>query len=199
MRYFFFLSIWVLLIAHRADAEFSESVRSINGTGETLPKGQYELGSTGLSYGVRDDILIQAPATSLIFARGAIAAKYKTRMYETRLTPFIELGNSAYIAAGTDIGRNFGPSLKHSVTITPKLYLQRRSLNVNGQIVKKLVLSLELNGEYDFYYGGNLAFAGLQASLPFLGYTWGFSSFYCGLVASPLSNFIPLPFAYWRF
>ena len=111
----------------------------------------------------------------------------------------MEVGNSAYLAAGSDIGWSFGSHREHNLTASPKLYFQRRTQNENGRIVKKTVVSLELNGEYDFYHGENLAYAGLQASLPYIGYTWGFSSFYCGLVATHLSYFIPLPYAYWRF
>ena len=189
----------LLAFAWNAYGAFDETNRSINGTGETLSKDTYELGSTGFAYGIDDDLMLQTPATSLLFARGSVGVKYRLKGERRRITPGIELGTSAYMAGGADFGWDLGESAQHSLTFTPKLYLERRAVIADGRSQRKWVVSLELNGEYDFYHGGNLAFVGLVSSLPFVGYTWGFDSFYCGVVSSPRSYFLPFPFVYWRF
>lgn len=145
--------------------------------------------------------MLQTPATSLLFARGSIGAKYKLKdgSEHFRITPGLELGNTVYMAGAADFGWDLGDAHNHSITISPKLYLQRRAMIAEGRSQRKWVISLELNGEYDFYQSGNLAFVGLISSSPYVGYTWGFDNFYCGVVSSPMSYFIPFPFAYWRF
>lgn len=193
------IAAMLLALPWTAYGAFDDEHRSINGTGETLAKGAYELGSTGLSYGIDDDLLLQMPATSLLFARGSLAAKYRVKGEHRRITPGLEIGSTAYVAGGADFGWDLGESYNHSVTLTPKLYLERRAMIYEGRSQRRWVVSLELNGEYDFYHAGNLVFVGLISSLPFVGYTWGFESFYCGLVSSPRSYFIPFPFVYWRF
>ena len=86
-------------------AEFNEKERSINGTGETLSKGTYQVGFSDIHYGMTDSITIGLPALSLFAGRGAVELRKKFALAPNwRLTPALSAGPVPY----PEMARKFG-------------------------------------------------------------------------------------------
>ena len=201
-------------LANVAYAEFNTKERSINATGETLTKGTYQLGFTDVHYGITDDITLGVPALSLIAGRGAIELRKKFAIANNwRLTPalssgpvpYSEMGRKfgfevdrpkPYVQLSNDLGLNWGGSLQHSANVG----LDVRAIDIvkKGGGTRKKFLG-DLRFEYDFYHAGNLFYVGLQRQLPYMGFTWAWKRVHTGIISSPLSYFIPLPYLYFRF
>jgi hypothetical protein len=197
-----------------AFAEFNAEERSINATGDTLTKGTYQLGFTDIHYGITDDITLGLPALSLIAGRGALELRKKfTLPRNWRFTPALSSGPvpypeiarkfgfevdrpKPYFQLSQDLGLDWGESLQHSAN----LGLDVRAIDTvkkDGGTRKKFLGDLRF--EYDFYHAGNLFYVGLQRQLPYVGFTWAWRRVHTGIVSSPLSYFIPLPYVYFRF
>lgn len=200
--------------ANIAHGEFNAKERSINGTGETLSKKSVQLGFMDAHYGITDDITVSVPALSLIAGRGAFELRKKFALGQNwRLTPALSSGPvpyyemarkfgfevdrpKPYVQLATDLGRSWGSGLQHSANVGLDLRMVEGMAKTGG--TKKRYLG-DVRFEYDYYYASNLFYLGLQRQLPYIGLTWGWKRVHLGVVSSPLSYFIPLPYLYFRF
>lgn len=212
MKYLYLLIIAIYPLTARA--EFNESERSITGTGESLHKGKTQLGFSDLYYGITDYTTIGLPTLSVLAGRGAVELRQKFDLgHGWRLTPAFSLGpapypeaarrygfesdNSApYVQFSSDLGVDLGDARQHSLNLGLDLRVVQGVSDVGEK--KRRVLG-DLRPEYDFYTGGNLFYVGVQRQLPYVGYTWAWKNIHLGLVSSPFSYFIPLPYMYLRF
>lgn len=212
MKHLYFLVF--LLCPLSAQAEFNPSERSINGTGESLSKGKTQLGFSDLYYGLSDYTTIGVPTLSVLAGRGVFEIRRKIEIGDRwRLTPALFLGPtpypeslrkfgfesdnaSPYVQFSSDLGVDLGASRQHSLNMGLDLRVVQ---GVSDQGEKKHRVLGDLRPEYDYYHGGNLFYVGAQRQLPYVGYTWAWKNIHLGLITSPYSYFIPLPYAYLRF
>lgn len=96
-----------------------------------------------------------------------------------------------YIQFSGDLGFDFGSSRQHSLNLGLDLRVVE---GVTDAGEKRHRVLGDLRPEYDFYTGGNLFDVGVQRQLPFIGVTWAWKHVHFGLITSPFSYFIPLPY-----
>ena len=179
---------------------FDAADRSINGTGETLKNGTYELGLGSLAYGVRDDWLVRLPTLSLLV--GAARAEVRTRFKPAerwRVSPYVGVETPRYGVAGIDAGWDLGTERQHSLTAGAGL----RYGPIPWPLVKRPKYWQDetrprASFEYDYYHRGNAFYAGVFDAIGYVGYTWAWPCFHIGMIASPRSSFIPFPYLFWR-
>ncbi len=180
-----------------ARADFSGARRSINGTGETLPAGEGEIGLASVAYGLNADWQLTLPAAAALVGYGALSIKRRWALGDgQRVAPYAGLETPRHVQAGVDYGWDLGSARQHSVAVGGRLRygpLGRRGL---AGKVRALVLP---RAEYDYYWRGNVSYAGMSDYVLYLGHTWAFASWHIGLTLSPATGFLPLPYAYWRF
>ena len=196
----FFASL-LLSVATPLTAELSNSSRSIHGTGETLAAGTYELGIGSVAYGLTDDWLIAVPTLSLIVGYGRAEARHKfTLTPALRVSPFTFVETFHRLGAGSYVGFDFGSGSAHSITLGAAVISDRRPVvdeNGDARIERRMLPQWSL--EYDWYNAGNLWYVGVDRYILYLGHTWAWSSVHTGLITSPRSGFLPLPYICWRF
>lgn len=181
-------------------AELSPSNPSINGTGEVLHRGQFELGLMSNHYGLSDDWMIQLPSTAALvgYARAEVRRRFRLDNAQ-RLSPYVFVETPKSFGFGSDYGFDFGESGSQSLTIGARAqFTQRLESSANGPR-KKLHTIVLPNLEYDLYGRGNVFYAGIADYLPYFGHTWSFSFWNIGLIAGPFTSMIPLPYVYVRF
>lgn len=177
--------------AESARAELSAAHPSINGTGETLPDGESELGIGSAAYGVTSDWMVRIPTLSLLVGYGRAEARYRQTFDAFRVSPYLFAETPEHGGAGADLGTNLGVADAHSITAGGRARY--------GRSRGKVRTVFRPNAEYDFYHDGNVAFVGMSDWLLYGGYTWGWSSFHLGLIMSPAGGLLPYPYVYWRF
>ncbi len=154
------------------------------------------------------------PALSLIAGRGAVELRKKYSLgHKWRLTPALSVGpvpyyemarkfgfevdrSKPYVQLSNDLGLNWGIDLQHSANVGVDLRMVEGASKNGG--TKKRFLG-DVRFEYDFYYASNLFYVGLQRQLPYVGLTWAWKRVHAGVISSPMSYFIPLPYLYFRF
>lgn len=185
-----------------AQAEFSATNRSINGTGETLTAHQCEVGFRALSCGVTDDLLFSAPTLSVLTGHSEVETRLRFRLpKDTRITPAFIAGSPLHFGARTDFGIDLGPEKEHSLTLTLETnWAAKTDIPVKKYAPDKAYrFTSYIGGEYDYYILGNILYGGVSRRVPYFGFTYGWEHFHLGFITSPLSNFLPLPYFYWRF
>lgn len=184
----------------KALAEFTGENRSINGTGETLPDGDFELGMTSASYGLSQDLMLQAPSLATLFGFGRIELRRRFRLEgDQRLTSYVFGETPKKFGIGSDYGWNFGSDHSHSLTAGGRVQFTRRLEGTSSGRRSRLHTIAIPNFEYDFYSNGNDSYLGIADYIPYVGHTWSFSFWNIGLIATPLTSMVPLPYVYVRF
>lgn len=201
-------------VAPAAFGEFTEKNRSVNGTGETLPAKTVQLGLTELHYGWSDNLMLSLPPLFYFTGRGALEVRYKNTIAEnwrwtsgfgTGPLPYPDFAEDLGFAAdittpfvqfSQDLGIDLGQTREHSLNAGLDIRLTR-GVKDDGSRGHRLLADIRF--EYDRYLGGNLYYAGVARQLPYVGVTWSWRVVHFGLVTSPMSYFIPLPYLYWRF
>lgn len=207
-------------LSNAANAEFGPHKPSINGTSETLPQGNAEVGFSTLSYGVTDEFMLSIPTLPMIFAGpGQIDARYKIAINNAaRVSPdaslFFHEGLVSF-AAGATLGLDFGKTsgskkgaaAYNSLDIGAKV-VSLRSAYRPKSVEEEKAYVWDLGGNYlhstiEFNHytdSSNLFYVGATNSYgPYMGFTWGFESVHVGLVSSLPTMYIPCPYIYWRF
>lgn len=184
----------LVLGAFVARAEFTPDQPSIQGTGEVLPEGRAEVGLSEIAYGVTDDTMVRVPSALMLVGYGKVELRHRVRVGEaTRVSPYVDVETPRHVGVGSDVGYDFGGSVRQSVSAGARYrygpYATMRKKR--GRLIP--------NFEYDAYIGGNLVYAGMSDYLPYVGYTWAFTSWHVGLIVFPVGGMLPLPYAYWRF
>ncbi len=182
-----------------AFAEFSSSKRSINGTGETLGKGEFELGLSSLSYGIDDSWLVTTPSMMAILGYGRAELRHKFSWDEHRSSPYVSIETPRHYSLGNDYGIDFGEDRSHSLTIGGRMQFTPRMQGTSKGPRSRLHTQFLPNIEYDYYVNGNLLYMGIAEYRVYFGFTWALQTWHLGLIAGPATGFIPLPYAYLRF
>lgn len=187
--------------ATAAKAEFDATHRSINGTGEVLGAQEVEAGLQQIAIGLGDSWQITAPSLAAWVGYGKLEVKKRFGMAdEQRVSPYAGLTASRRAYVGVDYGWDFGDQRQHSLTLGGKLlYRPLAKPGGDGRVGVKAHPLFLPNGEYDYYWNGNVSYGGIADYLPYIGHTWAWDSFHIGLILSPQAGFIPLPYVYWRF
>lgn len=187
-------------LAPFAFAEFTDRSPSINGTGETLPKGQYELGLMETDYGLTDDWLIRAPSAALLVGYGRVEVRRRFQFEnDVRLSPYVFAETPRKIGIGADYGFGFGSGKEQSLTVGARAQFTPRMEQVKTGPRSRTHAGIIPNIEYDYYARGNDFYAGIADYIPYIGHTWSFKVWHVGLILSPYTSMIPLPYAYIRF
>jgi hypothetical protein len=209
------MALSCLLASPQAFARFNgKEQRSINGTSETLPQGNVELGFTSFSYGITNELMLSIPTFPLAAGQVSVGGKYKFDINSNfRLSPEAYIGsyiNSSigYASGGLTLGvdlphsRNtldFGTHIVHMKSNSLKLALneQNNSKNDSDTVVTAAAGRAEFN---HYTTGGNLFYTGLASfSGLYLGFTWAWENVHFGLISSTPSLYLPLPYLYMRF
>lgn len=198
-----FVSVFSLLcclFTSTAQADFSAQNRSINATGETLHEGEIELGLMGAYYGLSDEWMLEAPSLTTLLGYGRVELRRRFRLEgDQRVSPYLFGETPKKYGFGSDYGWDFGPDKAQSLTIGLRLQFTQRLAGTSAGPRSQLHTLALPNLEYDYYARGNVFYAGFADYIPYLGYTWSFSFWNIGLVASPYTSMIPLPYVYIRF
>jgi hypothetical protein len=208
-------AIGLIAFCGSARAEYGERNRSINGTGETLAARSFELNINTLNYGLTDDWMIAVPSLSIFTGRGAVEVRRKWMLdARWRVTPSLSAGPvpvpnyfqsagfqfdappTPYSQFSVDLGADSGDVRQHSWNSGLDLRFTR-GIDNRGERTTRVLGDLRF--EYDYYTNGNLLYVGIGRKVPYLGYTWAWRRVYFGLVTSPLSYLIPLPYLFFRF
>ena len=201
--HFFFRCFWFLglvLSEARAFAEFTESSPSINGTGETLPAGEFELGLMSTYYGLSDDLMLQAPSVATVLGYGRVELRKRYRLENRqRFTPYLFAETPKKFGFGSDYGWNFGQGHEHSLNVGARAQMTNRLEGTPKGPRTRLHTIAIPNVEYDYYWRGNASYIGIADYIPYFGHTWSFAFWNFGLIASPFTSMIPLPYVYVRF
>ncbi len=190
-----FLILW----QSSAIASFSSSKRSINGTGETLNEGEFELGISSLHYGVDDSWLLTTPSLMTFVGYGRAELRRKFKWNEQRISPYVAARTPRIYSLGSDYGLDFGEDKSQSLTIGGRVDFRPRVHSATHGPRSKLHTQFLPNVEYDYYLNGDLVYVGIAEYRAYLGYTWAFKNWHLGLITGPANNFIPLPYVYLRF
>ncbi len=192
--------IAALLAVWAGASGFDAADRSVNGTGETLKAGAFEVGVGSVAYGVADDVLVRLPTLSLLVGSGRAEVRYRSSLSARwRLSPYVALETPRHAGAGADLGWDLGDRKQHS--LTAGLGVRYGPIAWPGQRKPKTWQDQALpraTFEYDYYHRGNVVYAGVFDALGYVGYTWAWDSFHAGLISSPASGFYPFPYVYWR-
>lgn len=143
-----------------------------------------------------------APTLAILTGISEFEMRYRIGFPSSmRLSPALIAGTPVHFGGRIDGGMDFGSSREHSVTLTAESdWAAKTELPVEDYAPDKAYrFTRYIGGEYDYYNRGNIAYAGVSRKVPYLGYTWAWTSVRLGLITSPLSRFIPLPYIYWRF
>jgi hypothetical protein len=205
------IALAVLMSSTQALARFdAKEQRSINGTAETLPQGNVELGFASFSYGITNELMLSVPTLPFVSGLFSVGAKYKLDINSKfRVSPEAHIGSYpsdsiAYASGGATLGVDLPNS--------------RNTIDFGSHIVhmKSAPLSDVLDGdkhddkvftgatgrvEFNHYtQGGNLFYTGL-ASLSglYVGFTWAWENVHMGIISSTASLYFPLPYIYARF
>ena len=196
--------IFILLLglgASNAVAQFSPSRRSINGTGETLAEGEFEVSPAAVSYGIEPDLMLRVPSLLMLVGYGRFEGRFRHDLgNQMRLSPYVFLETPRHGGLGSDVGWDWGEGQQHSVTVGGRWrYGPLATVKEDGGPRRSSRGTWRPNAEYDRYVNGNVAFVGMSDYLVYAGFTWAWTSFHCGVVMSPASGLVPLPYIYWRF
>ncbi len=200
-----FVSVLVLMLGSLAitdslQADFSSDNRSINGTGETLNEGEFELGLMGAYYGLSDDWMMMLPSVNALLGYGRAELRRRFRLDDgQRVSPYIFGETPKKYGLGSDYGWDFGEGKAHSVTIGGRVQFTQRLRGTTAGPRSRLHTIALPNMEYDYYARGNVLYVGFADYIPYFGHTWSFSFWNIGLIASPYTSMIPLPYVYIRF
>ncbi len=176
----------LLLSSAAASAGFDANERSINGTGETLAQGRYEVGIGSVAYGVTNQTMVRVPTLSILVGAARLEARHKVELgASARATPYVGAETPRHGVAGVDFGLDLGTGREHSLTVGAGA-----KIGPHG--------GGDVSAEYDFYHRGNVVYAGVVGRVGYLGYTWAWESFHVGLITSPASGFLPFPYVAWR-
>lgn len=193
--------VFVVVSAPALAADFGPDKRSINGTGETLPAGETELGVLDVAYGVSDDFMVRAPSVALLVGYGRLEARERfSPAGVSRLSSYVFIEPPSHLGLGADAGWDIGAAREHSLTVGARVRHGPlfRSDFASASVVTPRT-TLVPNAEYDYYGFGGDAYVGVADYLPYAGYTWAFTTLHAGVVLFPGAGLLPLPYVYWRF
>jgi len=211
-----FTIVFSLLCSSHALAKFDGlTQRSINGTSETLPEGNVELGFTTFSYGITDDLMISVPTLPLVFGQISVGAKYKVSLNSNfRFSPEAQVGTyqmtgATYAAGGFSLGLDL-PNSRSTIDLGAGFARMRDKTNLalfksnsTDKDADNIVIVTAVTGKVEFNHytsGGNLFYLGANTIAPiYLGFTWAWENVHFGIISSLNSVFIPLPYIYVRF
>ena len=183
-------------------AQFSLNRRSINATGEVLPRHECELSVTHLACGASDTTMISAPTLIILTGRNDFEVKRKFLVSDKfRISPRLIAGSPVQFAGAIDLGGNFGDESQHSLNIG----FEDRLLGKSSQPIQEDNALNEYRwrriwmAEYDYYFSGQLSYIGHENGLIYFGITFGNGDWFYGAVTSPKSRYFPLPYVYVRF
>jgi hypothetical protein len=210
------LVLLLLFGSATAQAAYDEKNRSIGYTAETLEDGNSEIGLATFSYGVTDDLMLSLPTTGYLFGLSSADLKYR-----------IEVSPSFAIAPSVGAGIYWGDEAEFSgnarLNATYRFGNGRHALSVGAGVAQENVISFEDTAKdkaefgfgwylnYDWYLSnGNLLYAGLLGTIPYLGHTWAWEHFHFGLGLADVglgdddkdtgAEFVlPYLYFYWRF
>jgi hypothetical protein len=197
-----FILVASALCASTVYAQFSSSRRSINGTGEVLPAKECELSLVHLACGVSETLTVTAPTAVILTGQSDIGLRQKFMLGDAwRVTPRIAFGTPIQFGVGADLGWDIDPARQHSLTIGAEWRLREKTDQPiqDGLAKDQYTVALTPSGDYTYYWSGHALYAGATGAVPYLGATYSFGDFFLGLVTSPKSRFVPLPYAYVRF
>lgn len=194
------IAIVVLLMSETVRAEFSQSQRSINGTSETLQANEWELGLSSTHVGLSDDWMLSAPSLASLVGYGRVEIRHRMKLEgSSQASPYVFAETPRKYGAGTNFGFGFGESRQHSLTLGGRIQFTPRLHGTTHGPRSRLHTQALPNVEYDFYSRGNVTYVGIADYILYFGHTWAFDFWHIGLIASPRSGMIPLPYVYVRF
>ena len=195
-----FALVFVQMAAEKAQAEFSKSQRSINGTSETLKANEWELGLSTTHVGLGDDWLLSAPSLASLVGYGRLELRHRIKHNDSfQTSPYVFAETPRKYGMGTNFGFAFGESQEHSLTVGGRVQFTSRVHGTTHGPRSSPHTKLLPNVEYDFYARGNVSYIGIADYMIYFGHTWAFDFWHIGLIASPRSGMIPLPYIYVRF
>jgi hypothetical protein len=184
-------------------AEFSETSRSVHGTGEVLPEGDFELGLATADVGITDRWMLELPSVPLFFDEGSLDLMYVAALGGLRVTPRVDLERDAVFAAELYVGFDLDAARRQTLALhaaLPYAFAARRSgrgIRLHRGPSDKVPA---IGVEYDAYTEGwNLVYFGLNDDVPYGGFTWAWKHVHAGFICMLESNYFPLPYVYWRF
>jgi hypothetical protein len=188
-----------LIAVPQARADFSETTRSINNTGETLPEGDFEVSLGALNYGLTDSLMVTTPQPLLLPLMPGLTLKQKFEPLQgLRLTPALGASKPLFLPvtynAGLEIGADRGARREHSYTfkltythIPPRDMLE---LDEDANIVVKKARTTDaLSTGFDYTYyteDGNALYVGTSSVTPYIGFTFAWEHVRVGVLAFAL-------------
>ncbi|MBC7531342.1 MAG: hypothetical protein H7318_07175 [Oligoflexus sp.] len=156
-----------------------------------------ELGLMGAYYGLSDDWMLQTPSLTTLLGYGRAELRRRFRLEgDQRVSPYIFAETPKKYGFGSDYGWDFGEDKAQSLTVGMRLQFTQRLAGTSAGPRSRLHTLALPNLEYDYYAGGNVFYAGFAEYIPYLGHTWSFGFWNIGLIASPYTSMIPMPYVY---